>query len=232
MPISASKLGAALPGGAALGAEMHAHRLGDLAADRQRRIERRCGVLEHHADAAAAQGGGVAQQIVAVEGETSRLELRRRAEQAEQRQHDGRLARSRFAHESQHAAGRDGERHVVQRLQPARARRVGDRQRLDLQRSAGGHRLSGKAASGMPATAEMRVEAFAQAFAHEVDRDQQHAEAKAGREADPRRLRRGNRGPRRSSGPIRWPAAAGRGRGTTKPSPAGWRRSRAGRTRR
>ena len=52
----------------------------------------------------------VAQQVVAVEGETSRLELRRRSEQAEQRQHDGGLARAGLAHQSQRAARRDGER--------------------------------------------------------------------------------------------------------------------------
>ena len=54
--------------------------------------------------AAAAQGGRVAQQVVAVEGETLRLESRGRSEQAKQRQYDGRLARSGLAHQPQHAA--------------------------------------------------------------------------------------------------------------------------------
>ena len=127
---------AALPGGALFRAEMHAHRLGDLRADGQCRIERRRGILEHHADAPAAHGGCVAQQIMPVEGEAFCFDSCRRPEQPEQCQNDGRFAGAGLAHEPQDAAGRNGEGYVVQRLQPSRARGIGDRQRLDLQRRA------------------------------------------------------------------------------------------------
>ena len=128
------QIGASLPGEARLDTKMEPHRLGQLAADGQGRIERGGRVLENDADAATAQHWRFTQKIVAIEAQALRADPRGRTEQTQQRQHDGRLARSRFAHQAQHAAGRDGERHVVERLQPAAARGVGDRQRLDVER--------------------------------------------------------------------------------------------------
>ena len=131
------QIGATLPGEARLDAEMEPHRLGELAADGQGRIERGGRVLENDADAATAQHRRFTQKIVAIEAQALRADPRGRTEQTQQRQHDGRLARSRFAHQAQHAAGRDGERHVVERLQPAATRGVGDRQDLDVERGGG-----------------------------------------------------------------------------------------------
>ena len=108
-------------------AAMQDQRLGDLAADAVQRVERRHRLLEHHADAVAAQP----LHLGLVEpGEVDALEPQgagnRRAfrQQAHQRQRGHRLAGAGFADDPEAVAAVERERHVVDDA----ARPVGRRQ--------------------------------------------------------------------------------------------------------
>ena len=111
-------------------AQMHDHRLRQLMADAERRVQRRGGVLEHRADPPPAQRGRIRQQIMPVERHPPRPHPRGPG-QPQQRQHDARLPRPALAHQPQHAPARDLERHPIERLQPPARRGIRDRKRLD-----------------------------------------------------------------------------------------------------
>ena len=64
-------------------------------------------------DAATAQSSRVVEQVVAIEGESLRPHTRSRTEQAKQRQHDRRLARSRFAYQTESLPSMNVERNIV-----------------------------------------------------------------------------------------------------------------------
>ncbi len=121
-------------------AAMAHQRLGNLAADGERGIERLGWVLEHQRDAVAAQGAPAVGQIGALEAQGARRHGGLAAQQIEQRQRDRALARARLADQPERAAHRHRERDVVERVHGAVRRRVLDAQSLDLEQR--GHESS------------------------------------------------------------------------------------------
>ena len=89
-----------------LGDLLQQERLADRLADRQSRVERRTGVLEHEADVATDLAQTVLGDPDHVRAEHRRLALDER-QQPDDRPSDRRLARARLADETDHLAGRD-----------------------------------------------------------------------------------------------------------------------------
>ena len=101
-------------------ATVQVHRLGDLHANGQRRVEGRHRLLEDHGDAIAANGPDVAvahlDQVAALEQDFAGDDLAGRVgNQPEDRQCRHTLARARFAYHRHGFASVDVERHVVHR---------------------------------------------------------------------------------------------------------------------
>src|SRR6266850_4021478 len=116
--------------------EMRADRLLELLADRVERIERAERILEHDADAPAADGAQrcVRKLVDALpfEPDLARGEAPRRLEQPHDGEAGERLAGARLSHHAEHFAARHGERHVIDRDQRAAPRAELDPQVLRL----------------------------------------------------------------------------------------------------
>src|SRR6266513_2645980 len=117
-------------------AEMRADRLLELLADSEERIERAERILEHDADAPAADGAqrGLRQAVdaLAFEPDLARGEAPRGLEQPHDGEAGERLAGARLSHHAEHFAARHGERHVIDRDQRAAPRAELDPQVLRL----------------------------------------------------------------------------------------------------
>ena len=109
-------LDGAVHGGAVADLAMLAHRLRDLLADGQYRIQRRQRLLEDHGDLLAAQVFDAAlvepQEILAVDEDAAPGDARRLRQEPEQRQRRHRFAATRFPDDAERLAGPDGERHL------------------------------------------------------------------------------------------------------------------------
>jgi hypothetical protein len=94
-----------------------------LGVDAQHRVQRHHRILEDHRDAVATQPAHrivrFVEQILAVEQHAARYDAPGRIDQPENRKARDRLARARFADESQHLACVDREAHVVDRFHHA-----------------------------------------------------------------------------------------------------------------
>src|SRR5256886_33250 len=116
--------------------EMRADRLLELPADREQRIERAERVLEHDADAPAADGAqrGLRPPVDALpfEPDFARGEAPRGLEQSHDGEAGERLAGARLSHHPEHFAARHRERHVIDRDQRAAPRAELDPQVLRL----------------------------------------------------------------------------------------------------
>jgi hypothetical protein len=96
--------------------------IGDDAANRMARIERRKRVLKDHLHVAphrAELALGEARNVLAVEQHLATVD----AGQAQQAFADGRLARARFAHDTQRLTAFDAERHVIHGVRHALLRK-------------------------------------------------------------------------------------------------------------
>ena len=120
--------------------EVQPQRLGDLVAHRVQRVERRHRLLEHHADAAAAQLAHrrlvETDQLAPVEADRA-ADLRTLGQQAHQRQRGDRLAAAGFTDQAHRLATIDGQRHAAQRVGRAarglqRDPKVGDLQQAHV----------------------------------------------------------------------------------------------------
>ena len=127
---------------------MEPHHLAHLRADRQRGVQRRHRILQHHGDLLAAHaahlGPGLAQQIVALEEHAAADDPSGRlGDQTDQGEARHRLSRSRFADERQRLAGVEREADAIHGLRdPA----TGEKIRLqivdDQERRGLGHHLA------------------------------------------------------------------------------------------
>ena len=116
---------------------MHQHRLRDLVADAQRRVQRGRRVLEDHGDRASAEPPvlllGKPDQGVAAEPHGAVRDAPRRVEQAHDRERGDGLARPRLADDCDPLSRGNGEGDVVDRAHHAVVGGELDAQLLDLQ---------------------------------------------------------------------------------------------------
>jgi len=130
--------------------------LGEMRADGQHRIQVGGGLLEHHADSAPAQRAQALRRkrpdIVAREQDAARGVHRggRLGQQPQERERRHGLAAARFPDEGERLAGRDRERHVVDRACRAVARREGDREAADVEQRGHGALGSSRARNPSP----------------------------------------------------------------------------------
>ena len=219
MPTSASSSTARLCGGGAVEAAVELQALADLLADLHHRIERGHRILEDDADVAAEQRratarGGRRAQILAFEQHLAAdLGAGPGAHQADQRAHQHRLARPRFAHDAERAAAWQVERHAVDGAQRCRAPWRSRRARRAPTEAARAHDCRSQR---RPA----RIDHVAHHVAQEIER--QHGERTSPPPGSARcaARRRAPRGRRRSCRPSSAAAPGCRGRGTTaRPRP-------------
>ena len=120
------QLDRALPRSVAREVEMPLHRLGQLRADRQRRVERRHRVLEDHRDLPAAHvlelALGQMHEVAALERDRAARDARGLREQAHDRERRHRLAAAGLADDAERLALLDGEADAVDGVHVAAAR--------------------------------------------------------------------------------------------------------------
>ena len=119
--------------------EVPLHRLGQLQADRERRVQRRHRILEDHRDLAAAHVFElVLRELVqhaALEADLAGLDPRRRHEQPHDRERRHRLAAARLADDAERLAAIDREADAVDRVHVARPRREIRAEVVDLEQA-------------------------------------------------------------------------------------------------
>jgi hypothetical protein len=141
---AAQQLGGARFRRVAPDAFVRVQRQAHLRADRQHRIERGRGVLEHHRNPPAAQAAQLAlpqaDEFATLELDRARNDPPRRVDQTQDRKARDRLARSGLAHQPDDLPRMHVERHAVDRLYRAGGRREMRREPADFQQRA--HRFS------------------------------------------------------------------------------------------